>query len=149
MNARQKAKRYKRMYETLLAKSKPPIEFKTEEYKIDTLKFTTAFSEEFVSQADYNYLREVAINNFAEKLVECGDNYIEYHLEHLPYLKEYLIHLQMRVLIKPPKYEAEIITRGNCMICGKKLTDGMCLCEECREKARNQEAEIEASRRFL
>jgi len=101
MNARQKAKRYKRMYEALSAKSKPPIEFKEVEYKIDTLKFTTAFSEEYASQADYSYLREVAINSFAEKLVKCGDKYIEYRLEHLPYLKKYLIHLQMRVLIKP------------------------------------------------
>lgn len=66
MNARQKAKKYKRMYETLLAKSKPPIEFKTEECKIDTLKFTMAFPEEFVSQADYNYLRESVINDFAK-----------------------------------------------------------------------------------
>lgn len=88
------------MYEALSAKWKPPIEFKVEEYKVDTLKFTMAFPEEFVSQADYNYLREVAINDFAEKLVKCGDNYIEYRLEHLPYLKEYLIHLQMRVLMK-------------------------------------------------
>jgi hypothetical protein len=130
MNARQKAKRYKRMYEALSAKSKPPIEFKEEEYKIDTLKFTTAFSEEFVSQADYNYLREVVINSFAEKLVKCGDKYIEYRLEHLPYLKEYLIHLQMKVLIKPP--------HGNCMMCGKKLTDGIFLCEECREKPESE-----------
>lgn len=138
MNARQKAKKYKRMYEALSAKWKPPIEFKVEEYKVDTLKFTMAFPEEFVSQADYNYLREVAINDFAEKLVKCGDNYIEYRLEHLPYLKEYLIHLQMRVLIKPPKYEAEIITRGNCMMCGKKLTDGIFFAKECREKAESE-----------
>lgn len=35
MNARQKAKKYKRMYEELL---NSPVKFKVEEHKIDTLR---------------------------------------------------------------------------------------------------------------
>lgn len=38
------------------------------------------------------------------------------------------------------EYEAKIITRGNCMICGKELTEGLFLCKECGEKA-NKESE--------
>ena len=38
------------------------------------------------------------------------------------------------------EYEAKVITRGNCMICGKKLTEGLFLCKECGDKA-NKESE--------
>ena len=30
-----------------------------------------------------------------------------------------------------PKYEAKVITRGNCMMCGKELTEGLFFCKEC------------------
>ena len=33
------------------------------------------------------------------------------------------------------KYEAKVITRGNCMMCGKELTEGLFFCKECEEKA--------------
>lgn len=33
------------------------------------------------------------------------------------------------------KYEAKVITRGNCMMCGKELTEGLFLCKECEAKA--------------
>ena len=29
----------------------------------------------------------------------------------------------------------KVVTRGNCMICGKELTEGLFLCEECKDKA--------------
>lgn len=29
------------------------------------------------------------------------------------------------------KYEVKVITRGNCMMCGKELTEGLFLCKEC------------------
>ena len=34
-----------------------------------------------------------------------------------------------------PKYEAKVITRGNCMMCGKELTEGLFFCKECEAKA--------------
>ncbi len=34
------------------------------------------------------------------------------------------------------KYEVKVITRGNCMICGKELTDGLFFCKECKDKYR-------------
>ena len=33
------------------------------------------------------------------------------------------------------KYEAEVITSGNCMMCGKELTEGLFFCKECEDKA--------------
>ena len=40
-----------------------------------------------------------------------------------------------------PKYEAEVITRGNCMMCGKELTEGLFFCKECEEKIIQAESE--------
>lgn len=36
------------------------------------------------------------------------------------------------------EYEVEVITRGNCMICGKELTEGLFFCKECEEKANSK-----------
>lgn len=36
------------------------------------------------------------------------------------------------------KYEAKVITRGNCMMCGKELTEGLFFCKECEDKANNR-----------
>ena len=33
------------------------------------------------------------------------------------------------------EYEVEVVTRGNCMICGKGLTEGLFFCKECEDKA--------------
>lgn len=40
------------------------------------------------------------------------------------------------------EYEVKVITRGNCMMCGKELTEGLFICKECGEKA-NKESEKE------
>lgn len=36
------------------------------------------------------------------------------------------------------QYEAEVITRGNCMMCGKELTEGLFFCKECEAKAESE-----------
>ena len=38
-----------------------------------------------------------------------------------------------------PKYGLKIINYGNCMLCGKKLTDNLFFCRECEEKNRKSE----------
>lgn len=41
-----------------------------------------------------------------------------------------------------PKYEAKVITRGNCMMCGKELDEGLFFCKECEPyKAESEEEE--------
>jgi hypothetical protein len=36
------------------------------------------------------------------------------------------------------KYEAKVITRGKCMMCGKELTEGLFFCKECGDKANSK-----------
>ena len=37
------------------------------------------------------------------------------------------------------RYIFRVIAHGNCMICGKELTDGLFLCKECENKGENNE----------
>ena len=37
------------------------------------------------------------------------------------------------------EYEVEVITRGNCMMCGKELTEGLFFCKECEAKIKNED----------
>lgn len=39
------------------------------------------------------------------------------------------------------EYDVKAITRGNCMVCGKELTEGVFFCKECEEKGRKEGAE--------
>ncbi len=36
------------------------------------------------------------------------------------------------------KYEAKVITRGNCMKCGKELTEGLFFCKECEAESEDK-----------
>ncbi len=36
------------------------------------------------------------------------------------------------------EYDVKAITRGNCMACGKELTEGVFFCKECEEKGRKE-----------
>lgn len=38
-----------------------------------------------------------------------------------------------------PKYGLKVINYGNCMLCGKKLTDSLFFCRECEEQNRKSE----------
>lgn len=39
------------------------------------------------------------------------------------------------------EYEDEIITRGNCMMCGKELDEGLFFCKECEARAESEDKE--------
>jgi len=39
------------------------------------------------------------------------------------------------------EYDVKAITRGNCMACGKELTEGVFFCKECEEKGRTEGTE--------
>lgn len=39
------------------------------------------------------------------------------------------------------EYEVEVITQGNCMMCGKELTEGLFFCKECEAKDNKVESE--------
>lgn len=40
-----------------------------------------------------------------------------------------------------PKFEAKVITRGNCVLCGKPLTEGLFFCKECESKRMDKDKE--------
>ena len=40
------------------------------------------------------------------------------------------------------EYNAKVITRGNCMMCGKELTEGLFFCKKCEDKANSRKREI-------
>ena len=103
MNARQKAKRYKRAYEALLAKSKPLIELKKEEYEVDTLNFVTSLSEEYIVEGDKDCIKRVVADTFADMLVKSANKYISYSLERSPYTQKHILKWQIKVLKRLPK----------------------------------------------
>ena len=86
MNARQKAKKYKRMYEELLNKH---IEVKMEQHKIDTLRFDRFYPEPLIANANSSYLREVIVKDIAQDLVSKLDKYIDYRTEFCPDINKY------------------------------------------------------------
>lgn len=74
-------------------------------------------------------------NDFSEFRVEYGSQGAMYYA--INYVKE------LPTIIEADKeYKAEVITRGNCMMCGKELTEGLFLCKECGDKV-NKESEEE------
>lgn len=60
---------------------------------------------------------------------DCKPEWGEMIRYNCPYYKNY-----NEKLSNPIKVEA--VTRGNCMICGKELTEGLFICKECEDKAR-------------
>lgn len=88
MNARQKAKKYKSMYEALINQ---PVKFKVEQHKIDTLKFERFYSESLVANANSNYFREAIVKDIAQGLASSLslDKYIDYYTEFCPRINKY------------------------------------------------------------
>ena len=98
MNARQKAKKYKRAYEALL-KEKPHIVFHEVPCPpIDTLHFGEFISRDFIEQDNKDYIRHIVINSFAEELAKCPGKYIESHIEYIPYEEKYRLLCSIRVV---------------------------------------------------
>ena len=86
MNARQKAKKYKRMYEALLNQ---PVKFKIEQHKIDRLRFERFYPKELVAEENSSYLREIVVKDVAQSLASSLDKYIDYYTEFCPSINKY------------------------------------------------------------
>lgn len=95
MNARQKAKKYKHMYETLLNQ---PVKFKLEEHKIDTLRFERFYPEALIVRENSGYLREVIIKDIAEGIASSLDKYIDYNMEFCPHINKYRFYGEIKVV---------------------------------------------------
>lgn len=74
MNARQKAKKYKRLYEDLM---KRPIEFCVEPHKIDTLRVERVYPEELIANT-YFAQKEVTEIDFIQPKKLCMKNVTDF-----------------------------------------------------------------------
>lgn len=96
MNARQKAKKYKCMYEKLLYR---PIRFKEEQYNIDTLKFRRFYPTEFLlSKENSNYFREIMVRDIARDIATNLDKYVDYNTEFYPDMQEYCLYGEIKIV---------------------------------------------------
>lgn len=97
MNARQKAKKYKRLYKELLNR---PVEFKLEQHihKIDTLRFERFYPEALIANGNSSYLREVMIRDIAHGLASSLDKYIDYKTEFCPHMNKYRVYGEIKVV---------------------------------------------------
>ena len=86
MNARQKAKKYKRMYEKLLNQ---PVQFKVEQHKIDTLRFERLYPKHLVIDQNSGYFKEVILKDIAYSIAESLDKYMFYRTEFWPHMNRY------------------------------------------------------------
>lgn len=95
MNARQKAKKYKRMYEGLL---KQHVEFKVEQYKIDTVRFERRYPTALVMQDNTDYFRHCVVKDIAHSLAEHLDKYIDYRTEFCPHANMYRMRGEIKIV---------------------------------------------------
>lgn len=88
MNARQKAKKYKRMYEELLK----------EQHKIDKLRVKRRYTAELVAEEGTSYFRHCLVKDIAYSLAESLDKYIDYYTEFCPHTNEYCFVGEIKVI---------------------------------------------------
>jgi hypothetical protein len=100
MNARQKAKRYKRMYEELVNK---PVKITVEQHKIDRLRFKRVYPRYLVIDENSSYFKEVILKDIAFDLVKSLDKYIDYHTEFYLDTNEYCFVGEIKVVEKEVK----------------------------------------------
>lgn len=86
MNARQKAKKYKRMYEELI---KQPVKYEVKTHKIDTLKFERLYPRHLVIDENSGYFKEVILKDIAYSIAESLDKYMIYRTEFCPHMNRY------------------------------------------------------------
>lgn len=97
MNARQKAKKYKRINEALLNR---PVKLKVEQYKIDTLGFERFFYSEDPILQNGDYLQEVITNDIAQGIANNLYKYIDCNIEFCPHINMYRFYGKIKVLEK-------------------------------------------------
>ena len=97
MNARQKAKKYKRMYEALLHQ---PVRVKVEHHQIDTFKADRYFPEEIIKTANDEILKGFIVREIVNGLGTNADKYIEWETEYCRHVNMYRLSGEIRVIRK-------------------------------------------------
>lgn len=77
MNARQKAKKYKRLYESLL---KNPIHFVSEPRRICRLKFQRLYQREIIEK-NSDIIQELIVDDVVKEFRNNINKYCKFHIE--------------------------------------------------------------------
>ena len=96
MNARQKAKKYKKLYENLLNQ---PVKFNVVTPKVDTLRYEQFFDEDLLAQPEHiKYIRRGMRARIAEELVSELNSYINISSKYQPDLHGYQVCGEIKVV---------------------------------------------------
>ena len=85
MNARQKAKYYKRKYEELARKPKP-VQFHVEQHRIDTIRYTRLY-DPWLAEKE-SYIKDILAKDLCFKLSEQLKDYVEINSCFEPHLNK-------------------------------------------------------------
>lgn len=95
MNARQKAKAYKRRLDEMM---KRPIQVKVEQLKIDRIKFARRYPKVLVQEAPRDYLKSTLTKDIAFELARNLTAYVNYRVEDYPFDDEYRVIAEVGVV---------------------------------------------------
>ncbi len=84
-----------RRYETLL---KPPVSFKVEKPKIDTIKFEHVYPKELVIDENDTYFQEIVVKDIMQCLASNISKYVDYYTEFDPHLNMYHFYGKIKVI---------------------------------------------------
>lgn len=95
MNARQKAKHYKRMYEELLNRPINPIVIN---HKVDTLRFSRLYPRPIITSSDEDITTKILTRDLVNALVDQMDKYVTIKTEFLPFMHQYKFNAVVEVV---------------------------------------------------
>lgn len=95
MNARQKAKHYKRMYEEFLHK---PLKLNVINHKVDTLRFSRLYPQSIITSSDEDITTKILTRDLVNALVYQMDKYVTIKTEFLPNMHQYKFSAEVKVV---------------------------------------------------
>lgn len=96
MNSRQKAKKYKKLYESLLNQ---PVKFNVVTPKIDTLRHEQFIDEEVLARPEHiKYIHRHIRERIAEDIASDLNNYINFSTKYQPDLHGYRVRGEIKVV---------------------------------------------------
>lgn len=106
MNARQKAKEYKRKYIALMNQfvKLHLVELHEKQHKIDTIRFERFYPAPLIdghySMHLHSYLQKAIGEDIAQCLVNDHGKYIDFHIEFCPHINRYRLYGEIKVVNK-------------------------------------------------
>lgn len=98
MNARQKAKYYKRKYEEIA--NKPLPKFTVTPYRIDTLRFQRLYPEALIVEGEEDMIKDIVTRDLVNDLVSQMNKYVIVKTCFEPHLNKYRITGEIKVVCR-------------------------------------------------